>query len=309
MSCVLVTGGNGFVGRHAVAALAEAGLDVVVVTHRDHPPRARIRYRRNDLLAPGAIHTLFENERPTHLLHLAWETTHGHYWTAPENWEWLKASSALLRAFFAAGGLRAVVAGTCAEYDWGALGDAVADERSTALAATSPYARAKLALYEDVERLCAGGASAAWCRLFFPFGRFEGPQRFIPSVTRALVAGRPAEMTAGRQIRDFMDVGDVARALAAVLFSEVTGPINVASGQGAASIEIATELARQLGREALLRPGALPTRPQDPPYLVAATTRLHKEVGFSPRTSLSEGLANTIEYWRNDLQTQAVAGM
>ena len=308
MSRVLVTGGNGFVGRQAVAALAEAGLDVVVVSRSDRPSRPRIRICKTDLLAPGAVDALVEAERPAHLLHLAWETTHGRYWTAPDNRQWLTASGALLRAFFDAGGSRAVVAGTCAEYDWGALGDTAADERSAALAATSPYGRAKLALYEEVERHCSAGASAAWCRLFFPFGRFEGPQRFIPAVTRALLAGRPAEMTAGRQVRDFMDVRDVGRALAAVLMSDVTGPINIARGEGTALIEIATELARRLGGEALLRPGALPTRPNDPPYLVGANARLRQEVGFSPRISLSEGLADAIAFWRDAPPAEAVAG-
>ncbi len=308
MSRVLVTGGSGFVGRQAVVALAAAGLDVVVATRGAGPPRAPIRHRTTDLLAPGAVDSLIEVERPTHLLHLAWETTHGRYWTAPDNWEWLRASKALLRAFFDAGGLRAVVTGTCAEYDWGALGDAAADERSTALAATTPYAKAKLALSENVEHLSAEGASAAWCRLFFPFGRFEGPQRFVPAVTRALVAGLPAEMTAGGQIRDFMDVRDVGRALAAVLLSNVTGPINIASGEGTALVEIATELARQLGREALLRPGALPTQPKDPPYLVGANMRLRTEVGFSPRIPLSKGLADAIEFWRGALQAPAIVG-
>ena len=96
--------------------------------------------------------------------------------------------------------------------------------------------------------------------------------------------------------------------MAAVLLSDVTGPLNIACGEGTALIEIATELARQLGGEALLRPGALPTRPKDPPYLVGANMRLRTEVGFSPRIPLSEGLADAIKFWRGALQAPAMVG-
>ena len=39
--------------------------------------------------------------RPTHLLHLAWETTPGEYWNSPLNLRWLAAGAELLRVFAA----------------------------------------------------------------------------------------------------------------------------------------------------------------------------------------------------------------
>ena len=62
------------------------------------------------------------------LLHLAWATEHGAFWTSPDNVRWLEASLALLRAFVAGGGARAVVAGTCAEYSWSTEADVLAEE-------------------------------------------------------------------------------------------------------------------------------------------------------------------------------------
>ena len=41
--------------------------------------------------------------RPSHLLHLAWYSSAGPFWTAPENLDWVRASVCLLQAFAAQG--------------------------------------------------------------------------------------------------------------------------------------------------------------------------------------------------------------
>ncbi len=59
---------------------------------------------------------------PSHLLHFAWIATPGMYWHSAENFRWLGASQHLLRRFRARGGMRAVMAGSCVEYDWSKVG-------------------------------------------------------------------------------------------------------------------------------------------------------------------------------------------
>jgi nucleoside-diphosphate-sugar epimerase len=60
-----------------------------------------------------------------------------------------------------------------------------------------------------------------------------------------------------------------------------------------------TEIGKQLGRPDLLRLGALPSRPDDPPFLGADTRRLNLEVEFKPRCDLAGGIAETIAFWRD----------
>ncbi len=71
-----------------------------------------------DLLDGRETEAVLSRVQPTHLLHFAWYTVPGRYWTAPDNLRWTEASLRLLRAFEAHGGRRVVMAGTCAEYDW-----------------------------------------------------------------------------------------------------------------------------------------------------------------------------------------------
>jgi nucleoside-diphosphate-sugar epimerase len=285
---LLVTGATGFIGTAAARALLVTGAEVHGVTASGRASPPGVMMHQADLLDEAATAGLLQRLRPTHLLHVAWDVTHGAYWTSPANFTWLAAGARLLRDFLAAGGQRAVGVGTCAEYVW--EGD-LYTEHATPLAPATPYGRCKLAMGEAFAAAGLMGASTAWARVFFPYGPGDGPQRFLPVLRRSLLAGEPVDTAAGTQIRDFIHVEDVAGALAALLLSPVTGPVNIGTGEGVALREVALELAAALGADpGLLRFGALPIRPGDPPSLVADVTRLREEVGFAPRIAWRDGV-------------------
>jgi nucleoside-diphosphate-sugar epimerase len=112
---VVITGGSGMIGRWAAAELTNRGWDVVLLG-RTAPPGLAIR--QMDLLSAGPVTRAIEEIRPTHLLHLAWTTTHGEFWTSADNLDWVGATCTLIRSFIRSGGQRVVCAGTCAEYEW-----------------------------------------------------------------------------------------------------------------------------------------------------------------------------------------------
>lgn len=295
---VLVTGATGFLGRHALAALGARGFEVhgAAPDAPDAGGGAAV-WHRVDLMEAGAPRRLCEAARPSHLLHLAWYTAHGRFWEAEENFRWVEASLALLRAFAGAGGERLVTAGTCAEYDW--TGEGPLREGLTPLAPATPYGACKAALGQLQEAFArVRGLRSAWGRLFFPYGPGEGPDRFVPHVASRLLRGEAAECTSGAQQRDLLYVEDVAGALAALLESPVEGAVNIGSGRAVALREVAETLGRLTGRPELVRLGARPDRPGDPPRLEAHTGRLETEVGWRPTVTLEEGLGRTVEWWR-----------
>jgi nucleoside-diphosphate-sugar epimerase len=249
--------------------------------------------RDADLLDPEAVTRLVRDVRPTHLLHLAWYAEPGAFWESPENARWLDASTRLLEAFAASGGTRAVVAGTCAEYDWS--GDGALSEASTPLAPRTAYGEAKNALRVAAERL---PVSLGWGRVFFLYGPHEDPRRLVASVARSLVAGEPARTTHGRQVRDFLHVADVADAFGALLDSGVEGAVNIGSGEGVALVDVVERLAALAGRPDLVELGVLEASQGEPPRLVADVARLRDEVGWRPARALDDGLRETVEWWR-----------
>ena len=142
--------------------------------------------------------------------------------------------------------------------------------------------------------------------VFFLYGPHEHPRRLVASVARSLLDGQPALCTAGGQRRDFLHVEDAADACVSLLRSEVCGAVNVASGEAVTVCAVAEKLAAVVGAYGLLRPGALPSRPDEAPLLVADVRRLRHEVGWRPRFDLNGGLAHTVEWWRS--QRRCAAG-
>jgi nucleoside-diphosphate-sugar epimerase len=143
--------------------------------------------------------------------------------------------------------------------------------------------------------------SAAWGRIFFLFGPHEHPSRLVASVTRSLLRGERARCSHGEQVRDLLYVQDVADAFVALLESDVSGPVNIASGQPVRLKEVIYRIGEKIGREDLIELGAIAAPANDPPSLVAETIRLNREVGWSPQHSLDEGLESTISWWKNHL--------
>jgi len=298
VSRVLVTGGTGFVGRDAVSLLAAAGWEVHVVTRRAETASAEpgVVTHRADLLADGEPEALVVRIEPTHLLHLAWYAVPGAFWSSPENVRWLEASLRLARAFAAVGGKRAVVAGTCAEYDWS---EGFCSESNTPLRPATLYGACKHALESSLAAWArVVGIELAWGRIFFLYGPREDPARLVPAVTRALLAGEPAACSSGTQVRDFLFSRDVAAAFVALLTSDIVGPVNIGSGVPVSVGEVIEHVARAVGRPELVRLGALPTRPDEPPLLVADVSRLREEVGWTPSVPLEKGIERAVAWWR-----------
>jgi nucleoside-diphosphate-sugar epimerase len=313
---VLVTGAGGFIGRWSVPALRRLGFEVHAMLSKDARRRtpeeldgAKIHYA--DLLEDPGVDALMGVLRPTHLLHFAWIATPGLYWDSEENFRWLAASEQLLRSFQSHGGGRVMMAGTCAEYDWSRAD--VCDEQTSPLAdeAAAPvsrYAQCKLALQRtlaDAGR--RGNFSSVWGRIFFQFGPHEHADRLVPSVIRNLLLEREAPCSHGRQVRSFLHVADVGGAFAAVLDGDLKGPVNIGSEERISVADLVERIARQIGRQELLRMGARQPPAREPLLLVPKVQRLREEAHWRPRFTLDEAVSDTIAWWRARIHQDGVS--
>jgi len=295
---VLVTGASGCVGRAAITKLVADGWDVHAASRSEVGASPAVTWHRSDLMNPETPRVLVTAIKPTHVLHLAWYIGPGRWASAPANLGWVRTSLALFEAAADAGCRRVVGSGSCLEYDW-SFG--YCSETRTPLVPHTLYGACKLATgnllasYAKVRQF-----SAAWARIFFLYGPHEHPDRLVPSVIRSLLAGTEARVSHGRQIRDYLFANDVGEALVALLTSDIEGPINVGTGEPIALRDIVQNTARLIGREELVRFGAIPAAATDAPVVVADTKRL-ADLGWSPRTNLEDGLRETIDWWRRNL--------
>ena len=291
MTRVLVTGGTGFIGYHALEPLVDRGADVHACSRTARPlsPIPGVTWHRADVLDPLSTTDLLTSVRPEVLLHLAWFATPPDYWTSPMNLQWAAATLRLVEAFVRTGGRRFVGVGTCAEYLWT---DAPCVEGVTPIRPTTVYGGCKAAVWSAVEPYASGvDMSAAWARVFFVYGAHLSPTRLVSSLVNAMRDGEVARCRTAAHVRDFLHVRDAGDALAALTMSEVGGAVNVGSGVGTRVGTIAEGIAQRLNRRELL---ALDDGPADDAYVVANVDRLRREVAWQPRLTLDEGLNEAV---------------
>jgi nucleoside-diphosphate-sugar epimerase len=302
MKKVIVTGAKGFIGRHTLKTLSDCGFEIHAIVSHNIPDINinNCHWHLANLLDVNQVQQLFAEIKPTHLLHFAWcYSKPGQYWQTTDNFVWVQASLEMVKQFQIQGGQRVVMSGTCAEYDWNY---GYCSEFLTPKNPSSPYGITKNALQEMLQSYAKlTNLSSAWGRIFFPYGPYEYADRLVPSVICSLLKGEPARCSHGRQIRDFLYVQDVADAFVALLESNVTGPVNIGSGQPIAIKDIVYKIGEQIGRSELIQLGAIPAATNDTPLVIADVKRLSQEVGWLPKFDLDTGLKQTIIWWEKQL--------
>lgn len=303
MKKVLLTGAAGFIGRHTIPLIIKSRYEVHAVDCAAQPflkKEPSLFWHQCDLLNTEQQKRLIAEVKPTHLLHFAWYTIPGKYWTSLENLRWVQASLDILMNFVNQGGKRAVLAGTCAEYDWSY---GYCSERTTPTRPSTLYGTCKHSLQEMLKHFSRQtGLSSAWGRIFFLYGPHEHPNRLVPTVIKSLLKGKPVRCSHGKQIRDFLFVEDVASAFIALLESDVQGPFNIGSGHPVELKTVVEWIANYLKHPELIELGAVSVSDNEPPLLVANIRRLTEEVGWTPNYPLEAGLKATIAWWQHNLE-------
>lgn len=301
---VLLTGAAGFVGSHVARALLARGLSVYApIRPGGRMDRiADIQQSLNtfacDLAATDEINQHIEIIRPDLCIHLAWQVTAGGIQSSIANLESLTASLNLCAKLASVGCRRLVAAGSCFEYD----ADAGYLSEDSPTKSASMYEASKLSALYMFEQMCeVSGMELAWPRLFPLYGPCEAPQRLVPSVILALLAGREAETTSGEQVRDYLHVADAAEAICCMAESEFKGIVNIGSGRPVLVSDVIEAIASIIGRNDLLRLGARPYRENEPMFICANNQRLLTNTDWRPRFSLAEGLLQTVEWWQGQV--------
>jgi len=226
---VAVIGASGFVGRHVVNALVEAGA-AVVATARDMSRLEDLPIGVEpivlDLADPaGAFVRL---GRPDIVIHLAWEGLPNY--GALRHFEFeLPRQYAFLRQLVLDGARTLLVAGTCLEYGMqsGELQEDMLSEPRTA------YGLAKQMLHSQLRMLASEQPFAlTWARLFYLYGEGQAPSALYSLLQQAIARGDPMfNMSAGEQLRDFLAVGEAAGLIAKLAMQQRGhGAVNICSG-------------------------------------------------------------------------------
>ena len=292
----LVTGGNGFVGRHLVAALQARGDFVLSAGRASDPGELDLPLDLADL---SNLRAVVEIAQPDTIFHLAAQA-----FVPDANRDPLGtyATNALgtARLFEAARTLavapRILVVSSAEVYGVRARSEYPLAE-TLATSPVTPYAASKAAAEAFAfAAYHTYGIPAIVTRSFNHIGPGQDARFVVPSFARQL-----AEIAAGAEpilhvgnlkaLRDFLDVRDVVAAYIALAERGIAGRCyNVCSGS---PVEIEGILRRLIAIAHLpveVREDPARMRPSDVPLSYGDNTRLRAATGWAPRLSLPESL-------------------
>lgn len=304
---VLVTGGSGFIGRHAVAGLARAGASVRVVDLRPHPDPS-VDTVVGDLGDAEVLDAAFDGGIDS-VVHLAAVTSvlrsvENPGGTFDTN---VAGTHAVLEAARAAGVSSLAFASTNAVT--GPMeGPAIAE--TAVLRPLTPYGATKAAGEMLMSAYTASyGVRCVCLRLTNVYGPgMQAKDSIVARLMRAIRLEREFEIYGdGRQVRDYVHVSDVIDAVKIGLVNEAWhGPVVIGSGTSLSVLEVLDTVRSVTGASLEVRHG--PARPGEMPAVIVDPSRA-RAAGWSPRYDFESGVRGVWEEWSAaDLDT-IVAGM
>ncbi len=295
---ILLTGANGFVGRHLRVALAAAYPDAALLTDPV------------ELRDTAAVAAWVARARPDMCVHLAAVATLAAA-RDDEDRAWdvnLHGTLRLARAIQRHAPDCALLYVSSADAYGGAAPGAGPIDEDAPLAPKNLYAATKAAADLALGAMAGQGLRVARARPFNHTGPGQSADLVVPAFARQvarIAAGlQPPRLEVGNldTFRDFLDVRDVCAAYVACVERRDALPpgaiVNIGSGEALRIGDILADLMALAGVTAEVRSEAARTRAQDVARAVANPARARALLGWVPAVPWSRTLADVLADWR-----------
>jgi UDP-glucose 4-epimerase len=295
---VLVTGGSGFIGRHVVAQLAQAGARVRSIDLRPHPDPS-VDTVVGDIADPDAVARAFEGGCES-IVHLAAVTSVLKSIEEPERTFRTNVigTNTVLEGGKAAGVSSLAFASTNA-----VTGPMTAPKISEAqvLNPLTPYGATKAAGEMLMSAFTAVyGMRCAPIRLTNVYGPgMQAKDSIVARLMRCIRLGTEFEVYGdGSQVRDYVHAHDVVAAMKLGLTSDAwSGPMVIGAGESMTVLDVIRAVERASGHQIAFRHG--PAKAGEMPAVIVDPSRAHA-AGWEPQyPHLADGLPGVWEEWKN----------
>ena len=258
---ILVTGAGGYIGRHVVKALLDAGQEVIASDLHLNDVDDRAQKIVTNIFEPGD--GLFATlASPDVCLHMAWRDGFKH--NSDNHMGDLSSHYRFIKTMLESGLKQIAVMGTMHEVGYweGAI------DENTPCHPASMYGIAKNALREATLMLAKEhNAVAQWIRAYYIVGDDARGNSIFSKLLQAAQEGKTTfPFTTGKNKYDFINVDELAHQITAVVSqSEVDGIINCCTGQPITLAERVERYIKDNDLNITLDYGAFPDRPYDSP--------------------------------------------
>ena len=292
---ILLTGANGFVGRHLGPVLAAAGHDVISVAGPTASGVLSLDLT-NEVEAAQVVNAY----RPEAIIHLAAQSSVGRSWRDPASTLTVNTIGTvhLWNAAVAGGVRRFVYSSTAEVYGVGSPQPLTED---IPVAPRNPYGVSKAAAEQLLQQFHhQSPIELLILRPFNHIGPGQAPGFVVSDFVRQIGSVKAHEADAIRvgdltPVRDFLDIRDVVDAYrVAVDASGLQGVYNLCSGYGRTIQSVLRDLMAIAGVSFLVQQDSHLIRPVDTPLLVGDAARFRGATGWTPRYPWSETLRSVL---------------
>ena len=327
MSTLLVTGGAGFIGGNFVLQQVAAGHRIVnldALTYAgNRDTLAGLDGNPNHVFVQGDIgdralvRRLLAEHRPDAIVNFAAESHVDRSIDGPGafvqtnivgTFELLEAARGWYAELDEAGRGRFRFLHVSTDEVYGSLGETGKFTETTPYQPNSPYSASKAASDHLVRAYHhTYGLPVLTTNCSNNYGPFQFPEKLIPLIIQRAVAGEPLPVYGdGRNVRDWLYVGDHCRAIARVLEAGRVGEVyNVGGDAERQNIEVVRTICRLLDARRPRADGApresqiafVKDRPgHDRRYAIDAS-KLKSELGWAPSRSFEQGIEETVDWY------------
>ena len=269
---VVVTGANGYIGRHVVKSLLDMGYQVKAIdlVTDGVDPRSEISQMSVFGGDPDNYQKLGE---PDVVIHMAWRNGFVH--NADTHILDIPGHYTFIKNLFEGGLKQIAIMGTMHEVGYweGAI------DENTPTNPRSLYGMSKNILRQIALQIAGEhGGVCQWLRAYYIIGDDLKNHSVFTKISEMAEAGKPTfPFTSGKNQYDFLDVEELARQIAAAATQdEITGIINCCSGKPVSLADKVEEFIAEHGYK--IRPdfGAYPDRPYDSPGIWGDAARIRQ---------------------------------
>lgn len=313
----VVTGAAGFIGFHVALELLSQGWTVVGMDSITDYYDPRIKHKRLAILKKypafsfhkvniakyDAVEKIFKVEKPDEVVHLAAQAGVRYSLTNP--WTYIESNElATLNIFEAAHRLslsRVIYASSSSVYGGNTetpMRESDRTDRQLAVYGVTKKANEALAhAYNSLYKIEMIGL-----RFFTVYGMWGRPDMALFKFVKNILAGKPIHIyNRGKMKRSFTHVSDITAGILSVLKQKPRGRNEIYNLGGAEAIPLLEYVAlieSAAGKKA--KKVLLPMQAGDVRNTVADWSKARKDLGFAPKTSMREGIAEFVAWFREN---------
>jgi UDP-glucuronate 4-epimerase len=317
---ILLTGGAGFIGSFVAEALIRQGSRLSIVDNLDSfyaPVRKQLNlqeirkagsydFLEADIRDMGTLRKLAKQVQPEIIIHLAARAGVRPSIEQPALYESVNVAGTvnlleIAREFK----VRRLIFGSSSSV-YGVTNNVPFCEDDLETRPISPYAATKLA----AELMCYTythlyGLTTICLRFFTVYGPRQRPDLAIHKFTALIESGKPIPVYGdGSMGRDYTYVDDIVAGVIASLEYVPEGKVpfevfNLGNSHPVRLSELIAQLEVATGKKALQE--RLPDQPGDVPITWASIDKAKRRLGYSPQTSMEQGLRKFVDWYRSTL--------